>query len=149
MSTFRVDLVAHLNTVVGAYITSNPTILHRYWRRRPGSFAEVPLAFMDDIEEETTVQDNGTWQRNLSTGIVIVDTFGDNEQTGSRLDIALDGLLSYLVRQLNTHVGGGIMTVGGTSDFDIQQSGTENRPPINYPAARIAITGLVQEGRPS
>ena len=150
MSTFRVDLVAHLSTAVNAYITANPTIVRRYWKRRPGTFGgELPLAYMDNISEVIAVLDNGTYQRDLSTAIVVVDTFADNEQTGTRFDTAVDGLVSWLVRATYATVSGGYLTLTGIEDTDIEQPGTIDRPPVIYRAARLAISGHVQEGRPS
>ena len=150
MSTFRVDLVAHLSTAVNAYITANPTIVKRYWRRRPGTFGgEVPLAYMDSIQEEIQVLDNGTYQRRLETAIVVVDTFADNEQTGARFDTAVDGLVSHLVRNTYASVSGGLLTLTGVEDTEIEQVSSIERPPVLYRAARLVIVGQIQEGRPS
>ena len=150
MSTFRVDLVAHLSTAVNAYITANPTILRRYWNRRPGTFGgEVPMAYMDNISEQIIILDNGTYQREISTAIVVVDTFADNEQTGARFDIAVDGLVSHLVRNIYASVGGGILALTGYDDTDIEQPATIERPAVLYRATRMTLNGQIQEGRPS
>ena len=151
MSTFRVDFTTHLNTVVNAYITANPTIVRRFWRARPGSFAELPVAFMDSIREDTVILDNGTWQRHLSSSIVVVDAYSDNEQVNARLHIAVDGLRSWLVRMTYATVGGGILTISGAidQDFDLTVQPGPERPAVTYRAAPITVLGQIQAGRPS
>jgi len=153
VSTFRADLITHLTTVANSYRTANPTKLRRVFTARPGSFGEMPCTFIGS-RSETSTEDAGIVLRVITTTLVCVDTFGDNEQLSDRMDVLVDGLASALRTASVAHVtaqpgveGGIIDFVGNIEDGEIEQPGTETRPAILYRTASLFITAHIQEGR--
>ncbi len=153
MSTFRADLISHLTTVANSYRTANPTKLRRVFTARPGSFGEMPCVFIGP-RSEVSVEDAGTVTRTITTTLVCVDTFGDNEQLSDRMDVLVDGLGSMLRTDAAAHVtaqpgvdGGIIDFVGNIEDGELEQPATETRAAVLYRSASLFVTAHIQEGR--
>lgn len=145
MSTFRSDVVAHLAAIARAYAVANPTKLRQVWTSRPSAFGETPAAYVGD-RPETIDADAGTLRRTITTEVVVVDTFRDNEQVTDAMDDVVDALASAYALDANAHVGGGIIDVKGVADGDLPIAST-NGTTLIYRSAAITIEAIVQEGR--
>lgn len=95
MSTFRVDLVNGMLSMLDDFIAANPTLLIRRFRIRPPSFTtDLPAAYLDLRPEEVSYT-QGTQTRAISPSIVVVDNITDNGETMDRLDSLTDALVTH------------------------------------------------------
>ena len=95
-TTFRVDIVAGLMTILDAFKAANPTLLRRTFPVRPPHFnTDLPLAFVGDRPESTN-HDVQTRTRIVSVSVTFVDRITDNTETMARMDILVDKFADHL-----------------------------------------------------
>lgn len=149
MSTFRADLVSHAMTVGGVYKTAHPTLLRKVWSARPGSFGDVPCMFLGRRSELSPDDDTGTATREITLEVVVVDTFGDNEQTTDRMDVVVDGLATLLRSNTYVSVSGGVVdAVSSVDDGEITVTNPVTGISLYYRSATLLVKAHIQEGRP-
>lgn len=118
-TTALVDVVTALQTLLQTYATANPTLLRKVYTARPGGTAEVPFAFVG-ARNETVEHTSGTRTRTIAPTVVIVDTYGDNEQTMDRLDVLQDALMDVFTAGYHSiGTGYGVLEQTGVQDADI------------------------------
>lgn len=120
-TTFRSDIVAALVTILQTTATAHPTLLRKVHSSRPGSFAELPVAWVGPRSEDIT-HDSGTRTRTFS-GLTV--TVADNYSTESGPD-RLDDLVDILVDAFTagvSAVAGTILECTSVADSDIEVSG--------------------------
>jgi hypothetical protein len=93
-STFRVDLVAGVTTMMTAYIAANPTLLRRHYRSIPAQFQDLPCSYLD-VRPETVSHANGLRDRVTSPSVVVVTRLTDNGETTDIHDVLVDSLLDW------------------------------------------------------
>lgn len=94
-TTFRVDLVAGVTTMMTAYIAgANPAKLVRHYRSRPTQFQDLPSSYLD-LRPETVHHANGLRDRVVSPSVVVVTRLTDNGETTDIHDILVDSLLDW------------------------------------------------------
>lgn len=139
-STFRSDLVAGVETLLNAYIASNPTLLRAFFRARPAQIGETPLAFIGPRNEVVT-HSAGTRSRVFTVPVVIADVLTDNVEVANRFDDLTDSLLDYFTA--NPHGVSATTLIEPVSVEDIELDyGT-----VVYRAVSITLRGQIQEGR--
>src|SRR4051812_35507585 len=91
-TTFCVDIVAAIVTVLEAQSTATPTLLRKVWDTQPGAFHELPAAFVDPGEENIS-HDSGTRTRTMSgLSFTVVDNYS-SESGPDRLNQLRDALV--------------------------------------------------------
>lgn len=93
-TTFRVDLVAGVTTMMNAYIAANPTRLTRHYRSMPAQFQDLPASYLD-VRPEKVTHANGLRDRVVSPSIVVVTRLTDNGETTDLHDYLVDSLLDW------------------------------------------------------
>ena len=145
--SWRVDAVAGVMAVLQAQKTATPTQLRAVYSSRPGSFPEVPAAYIGPRDERITYT-AGTRTRTLSgLAVVVVDSQPDAQQTGDRLDALVDLLVDRFTAAYAQVAGGNsILQLSSISDTDVDVGATGG--PILY---RGVILGFgdtfITEGR--
>lgn len=92
-TTFRAQVVAAHVAILGDQKTATPTLLRKVTSSRPGSFSELPLAYVGSRDESIT-HDAGTRTRTFDgLTVELVDAFADATQTEDRLDQLVDYLV--------------------------------------------------------
>lgn len=141
----RQSVVDGLVAVLNTYKTANPTRLRRVYTARPGGFAELPAAYVGTLDE-IILHTSGTRQRTFAPTVVVVDAFTDNEQTGDRMDILIDGLVDAYTAQPSVIVGM-VLRQTGVLDGNLSISGP-NDVTIVYRSATLTFADTVlMEGR--
>lgn len=143
-TTARQDLVAGTMGVLVAFRIAHPTLLHGIYSARPGSF-DPPAAFLGP-RDEAIVHTSGTRQRTFGGfTVVLVDAFGDNEQTVDRLDVLVDGLVDAFTAA-KLQFSGGRLQMTAVIDGELDQGGPEA---VNRYRAVTLLFGetVVMEGR--
>ena len=147
-TTFRDDIVAALVVILEAQVTATPTLLRKVYASRPGSFAELPVAWVGSRSEDIT-HDSGTRTRTFS-GLTV--TIADNSTTESgpdRLDQLVDALVDRFTAAVSA-VPGTILECTSVADTEIELVGSvDGAPRSSYYRAvefRFART-FVKEGR--
>lgn len=143
-TTACVDVVAALLSILNTYRTANPTRLRAVFTARPGGVGEVPFAYIGARDEAIT-HTEGTRSRDFSPTVVVVDTYGDNEQTQDRLDILQDGLVDAFTAGVHA-IGYGVLEQDGVRDEDVSFTGPER---VTFYRGRTFTFShiLVTEGR--
>lgn len=93
-STFRVDLVAGVTTMMDAYIAANPTLLVRHYRSIPAQFQDLPMSYLD-LRPEKVRHMNGLRDRITNPSIVVVTRLTDNGETTDIHDRLVDSLVDW------------------------------------------------------
>jgi len=119
-TTARVDLTGAVVTVLQAQQTATPTLLRAVYVARPGSFPELPAAYVGNADERITYS-SGTRTRTF-TGLsaVIVDAFSDAMESGTRMDVLVDLLVDRFTAAYATVAGGSsILQLTGVRDTEV------------------------------
>jgi hypothetical protein len=144
-TTARADVVDGILSVLNAYRVANPTKLRRVLSKRPGGFAEVPVAYLGFLDEEI-IHTSGTRQRTFAGAtVVVVDNFHDSPTNHHRFDELIDGLVDAFTASPHA-VPGAVLTITSVRDGEIS---IEGQAGVNvYPSATITFGELViMEGR--
>jgi hypothetical protein len=121
-TTFRADARAALVAILEAQATASPTLLRKVEASRPGSFPELPCAYVSNLTETIT------WSAGVRTRLIdgaevtIVDTYREAVHDG------LDQLVDLLVDRLNDatqQVGNAIIELSRVADAEVEVQGTE------------------------
>lgn len=120
-TSWRSDLVAAHVTILEAQSAATPTLLRKVYRTRPGSYNELPLAFVGG-RPETLTHDAGTRTRTIGIEVWIVDSYaGDNQQDGDRMDDLIDALVDLYDDPSNVQrVGSSIIELTSITDTDLE-----------------------------
>lgn len=125
-TTWRSDLVEAHRVILEAQSTATPTLLRKVYTSQPGSFNELPLAYVG-ARNETVTHDAGTRTRTIGIEVHLVDNYsGDNVQGGDRMDDLVDLLVDrYDLTENVQRVGSSIIELTSITDTDLEVRGLE------------------------
>lgn len=72
------DVATGLLSILNTYKTANPTLLKKVEPRHPGTFGELPCAYLI-LGREDINHDSGTRTRHMTPRVVYVSTFGEQD----------------------------------------------------------------------
>lgn len=139
-TTFRVDLIAGMLSMVDAFMATNPTLLRHRYKVKPASFTtDLPCAYID-LRPEAITFANGLRDRVISPSVVIVDELTDNGETMGRFDVLVDALVDHFTGYPHLVAG----TVWDRMSVADEAQGTNNQ----YAGARFTFENVSKaEGR--
>lgn len=138
-STFRVDLVTNVTTMMQAFITANPNTLRRHHRSLPESFPDLPCSYLD-LRPETITHSEGVRDRRIAPSIVVVTRLTENGETTDLHDLLVDLLVDWFTSY--PHI------VPGTSWQDMQVADEAAGPDTQFMATRFTFGDISKrEGR--
>lgn len=145
--TWRADVVAAIGTVLAAQQTATPTQLRAVYPSRPGSFPEVPCAYVGPRDERITYTAGLRTRTMVGLTVVLVDALSDNIQTGDRLDDLVDLLVERFTDAYAQVAGGNsILAVSSVSDTEVESAGANGA--VIYRAVVLGFGDtFVTEGR--
>lgn len=147
VTTFRSDSVAAHVAILTAQKTATPTQLRAVYASRPGSFPELPAAYVGNRDERIT-HPGGQMRTRTMAGltVVLVDSFADNIETGDRLDDLVDLLVDrYEAAYAQIAGGNNIIQLSSVSDTELEQTGD---PVVVYRAVVLGFgESFITEGR--
>lgn len=117
------DLVAAHVAILQDQATATPTWLRKVYSSQPGSFSELPCAYVGSRNEQI-VHDAGTRTRTIALDVYVVDNYaGDNVQGNDRLDDLQDALVDRYDLAANVQrVGSSIIELTAIADIDLPVS---------------------------
>lgn len=122
-TTFRRDVRAALVTILEAQAAASPALLRKVEPTRPGSFPEVPCAYVSNLTETIT------WTAGVRTRIfdgaqlTIVDSY--REATADNLDQLVDLLVDRFSAATSSAIGNAIVEPTRVEDAEISVEGSE------------------------
>ena len=138
-TTFRVDLVAGVTTMMDAYIAANPTLLLRHYRSLPAQFQDLPSSYLD-LRPETITHSEGVRDRRIAPSVVVVTRLTDNGETTDVHDILVDSLVDWFTSY--PHI------VAGTSWQDMTVADEALGPDNQFVGTRFTFGDISKiEGR--
>lgn len=145
VTTWRVDLRAALVGILEDQSTATPTLLRKVHPNRPGSFGELPCAYVSNLPERITY-DAQTRTRRSAPQVIVVDAYRDNQQTGD----SLDQLVDFLVERFTTDVQripNTIIELVSINDIDVESAGPDKS--ITYRGVLFDFSDrtFIMEGR--
>lgn len=145
-TTARQDVVTGLLSVLSAYRAANPTLLRKVFPRKPGGFAELPAAYVGDLDE-TILHTSGTRQRTfVGATVVIVDTFSDKEDGPDRLDQLVDGLVDAFTAAPSA-IAGAVLEMTAVASGELPVTSRDGQT-VNYRASTLQFGRItIMEGR--
>lgn len=147
-TTFRSDVVAATLAVLTAQKASTPTALRAVSSSRPGSFPELPAAYIAGRDERITYSGQLRTRTMIGLSVVLVDVYADNTESGDRLDDLVDLLVDrFTAAYAQVSGGGSILALSSVSDTEVELSGVNG--PILYRGALLGFgESFITEGRP-
>ncbi len=140
-SSFRQNFVSGIGTVLGDFITANPTMLKAYLPARPesGVAQSTPYAYLAD-RPETITHGSQIRTRIIRASVAIVDVIPDNEEALARMDGLIDGLVDTFT--LNFHAAGApsITVEEGANQVGDQEPGASLYEEV------LTISGTLSQG---
>lgn len=146
-ATFRSDIVAGVLAVLAAQKATTPTQLRAVYSSRPGSFPELPAAYISNRDERITYSGQLRTRTMVGLTVVLVDVYADNTESGDRLDDLVDLLVARFTAAYAQVAGGGnILALSSVSDTEVEVSGVNG--PILYRGALLGFgETFITEGR--
>lgn len=141
-SSFRQNFVSGIGTVIGDFITANPTMLKVYLPARPksGVAQSTPYAYLS-ARPETITHAHDIRTRTITAEVAIVDVVPDNEEALARFDGLMDGLVDALT--LNFHAAGSPSITAGEATNQVSDA----EPGASLYEETLTISGTLTEGR--
>jgi hypothetical protein len=140
-TTFRVDVVAGMTTMINAFIVANPTVILRHFRSRPPSAGtDLPFTFLD-LRPEAIEHVSGLRYRTMSPSIVAVFQLTDNGETTDAQDAAVDLLVDHFTSY--PHIVAGTVWDAMTVSDESLQDGESFFAAVRFTFGNISI----REGR--
>jgi len=140
-STFRVDIVNGIGTMMTAFIAANPTVIRRHFRRRPPSTNnDIPYSYLD-LRPEAISHVSGLRERVLSPSVVAVFAITDNLETADLQDAATDLLIDHFTTY--PHLVAGTVWDAITVTEENAPDGLTDRTAVRFTFGNISI----HEGR--
>lgn len=122
-TTARADAVAHLRTVLLARQAASPSLLRKVYNARPGSFGEVPCAYIGPRDETISIDSQTKTRQFSGLTVVVVDTLQDASEEADRMDVLVDLLVGDFMAARNLAGGGGRLYLGSVADADVTTQG--------------------------
>lgn len=143
-TTFRVDVVAAIRTVLLARQTTSPTLLRAVYNARPGSFPETPCAYIGARNERITYTAQTRERAMVGLEVVIVDNLIDASQVEDRMDVLIDLLVDdFTAAYAAVSGGGGLLQLTSVTDADVTLTGEQI---VNY---RGSVLGFGDTANPT
>ncbi len=144
---WRADVVEAIRAVLAAQKAATPTQLRAVYTSRPGSFPEVPCAYIGGRDERITYSAGLRTRTVTGLSVVLVDALADSQQTGDRLDALVDLLVDRFTDAYAAVAGGSsILAVSSVADTEVETAGANGA--IVYRAVVLGFEGtFITEGR--
>lgn len=141
-SGFRMNIVAGAYAQLGAFMVANPKLMRQRFTARPKSLtnAAKPCAYIG-ARPETIATGSSIRQRAASVQIILVDEIPDTEETLTRMDELVDGLVDWFTKYYHA---AGAPTINGATGTD--QIGEEELN-LGLYAEVLTISFGLAEGR--
>jgi hypothetical protein len=138
----RADLMDGVAAMVNAFISANPTLLHRHFDARPPAFEDIPCSYLD-IDPATVHYDSGLRDRVITAALTFVDIIGSNQEASDRMDALVDAFTEHL--DSYAHI------VANTWWSDAQWSNVDEtlggQPPVPTSSMRLTFDVHFKVGR--
>ena len=146
-TTWRSDVVAGVLAVLAAQKTATPTQLRAVYSSRPGSFPEVPAAYIAGRDEDIGYSFGLRTRTMRGLQVVLVDAMPDPIQAGDRLDDLVDLLVDRFTAAYAQVAGGNSMLeLSGVTDTEVETPGANG--PVVYRGAILSFgRTFITEGR--
>ena len=136
-TTFRVDLVTGMTTMMVAFIAAHPTIIRRHFRRRPpSSNTDIPFTYLD-LRPEVITHDSGLRERLISPSVVAVFQLTDNLETADVQDAATDLLVDHFTAY--PHIVAGTIWDQLTVSEEAAPDGDTQRTAVRFTFGNVSI----------
>jgi hypothetical protein len=145
-TTFRSDVVAALVAVLNAQKAATPDQLRKVYPARPGSFPELPAAYVGPRDEVISTGSQIRTRTMAGLTVVLVDSFADNIETGDRMDDLVDLLVDrFSAAYAQVPGGNNLLQLTSVADTEVEVSGD---PPVTYRGCVLTFGGtFISEGR--
>src|SRR4029077_13283918 len=119
-TTWRADVSDAIVAILNDQVAATPSLLKKAYPSRPGSFGELPAAYISARAESLT-HDAGTRTRTFDgLSFTIVDSYSDNIQSGDRMDTLVDNLVDRFDLVANVQrIGSSIIEITSIVDVDV------------------------------
>lgn len=146
-TTFRSDAVGAVVAVLQAQQAATPDKLRAVYSSRPGSFPELPCAYVGNSDERITYSGQLRTRTMVGMTAVLVDDLADSIETGDRLDVLVDLLVErFTAAYAQVSGGGSILALSSVSDTEVEVSGVNG--PILYRGVILGFgESFITEGR--
>ena len=147
-TTARVDLTGAVVTVLQAQQSATPTLLRAVYVARPGSFPELPAAYIGNADERITYTAGTRTRTFLGLTAVVVDAFSDAMESGTRMDQLVDLLVDRFTAAYATVPGGGnLLQLTGVRDTEVTVEASGGVAAIYRGAILEFAETFIMEGR--
>lgn len=146
-TTFRADVTAGVVAVLQAQQAATPDKLRAVYSSRPGSFPELPAAYIGNADERITYSGQLRTRTMVGMTAVLVDVYADSIESGDRLDVLVDLLVErFTAAYAQVSGGGSILALSSVSDAEVEVSGVNG--PILYRGVILGFgESFITEGR--
>lgn len=146
-TTFRADVTAGVVAVLQAQQAATPDKLRAVYSSRPGSFPELPAAYIGNADERITYSGQLRTRTMVGMTAVLVDVYADSIESGDRLDVLVDLLVErFTAAYAQVSGGGSILALSSVSDTEVEVSGVNG--PILYRGVILGFgESFITEGR--
>lgn len=146
-TTFRADVTAGVVAVLQAQQAATPDKLRAVYSSRPGSFSELPCAYIGNADERITYSGQLRTRTMVGMTAVLVDVYADSIESGDRLDVLVDLLVErFTAAYAQVSGGGSILALSSVSDTEVEVSGVNG--PILYRGVILGFgESFITEGR--
>lgn len=146
-TTFRSDVTAGVVAILQAQQAATPDKLRAVYSSRPGSFPELPAAYIGNADERITYSGQLRTRTMVGMTAVLVDVYADSIESGDRLDVLVDLLVErFTTAYAQVSGGGSILALSSVSDTEVEVSGVNG--PILYRGVILGFgESFITEGR--
>lgn len=146
-TTFRSDVTAGVVAILQAQQAATPDKLRAVYSSRPGSFPELPAAYIGNADERITYSGQLRTRTMVGMTAVLVDVYADSIESGDRLDVLVDLLVErFTAAYAQVSGGGSILALSSVSDAEVEVSGVNG--PILYRGVILGFgESFITEGR--
>lgn len=146
-TTFRSDVTAGVVAILQAQQAATPDKLRAVYSSRPGSFPELPAAYIGNADERITYSGQLRTRTMVGMTAVLVDVYADSIESGDRLDVLVDLLVErFTAAYAQVSGGGSILALSSVSDTEVEVSGVNG--PILYRGVILGFgESFITEGR--
>lgn len=139
-TTFRVDTVAGILSVLNTYKTANPSLLRAVHTARPEHIGETPVAWLGN-RNEAEVHTQGLRDRNITIDVFVADVYSDSAQVAGRMDILWDALADAFTADPHFVSSSSVAEVTTIAEGEVDYGG------VPYRVLVFTVSAIKSEGR--
>lgn len=142
-TTARRDLRTGLFALGTDFMSANPTLMQRAYKRRPPGFStgNLPALYIGALNEQVR-HDSGLRDRDFEAQIGLVFTpLGSEAEVADDVDTTVDYFLDYVTTHPRAAGSNTVLQVTSVRDVELDMDD------VVYPTALVTLAYLVQEGR--